>query len=132
MSEWVLARALPAPAAILGPLVRRVSSDGAPAAWAEIIERLQRLSGVEFDLAVRDLDVAGLSPYASNYLAALVEMTAMRLDCRPPRWTRNVEPLVLPRFGTRLRRLKEHLLTHAPVAFRRRNIFVNAAIGDRV
>ncbi len=132
MSEWLLARALPEPATRLGRLVRSVGDGHSHAAWAEIIETLQGLTGVDFELAVQGLDVGALSERDANYLAALVEMAAARVGRRPPGWTRSVAPLPTPWFGTRLRRLREHLLVHAPVVFRRRNIFIDSAVGDRV
>jgi hypothetical protein len=132
MSEWVLARALPAPATRLGALIGEVDGAESHAAWAEIIELLQGLGGVEFDRVLEGLDVDGLSARAANYLAALVEMKAAQIDRPPPRWTAGVVPLAMPWFGTELRRLREHLLVHAPVAFRRRNLFIDAAVGDRV
>ncbi len=132
MSEWVLARALPEPAARLRSLAHRADEGGADAAWAEIIDLLQKRTGVDFEVTVRDVDSSVLSPFTANYLAALVESTAARLGETPPAWTATVAPLATPWFGTELRRLREHLLLHAPVAFRRRNLFVDAGVGDRV
>jgi uncharacterized protein (DUF1778 family) len=132
MSEWVLSRALPAPAAQLMSLARRADDGDSHAPWAEIIEVLQRLTGVDFQTTVSGLGTAGLSPFTANYLAALVEMTAAQVGRPAPAWTRSVAPLPTPWFGTRLRGLREHLLVHAPIPFRRRNIFVDAGVGDRV
>jgi uncharacterized protein (DUF1778 family) len=132
MSEWVLARALPEPAVRLTALVRRADQEDAHGAWAEIIDLLQTLRSVDFAAAVADFDPVGASPFTANYLAALVEETAARLGENPPAWTAKVAPLPRPWFGTELRRLREHLLLHAPVAFRRRNLFIDAQVGDRV
>lgn len=132
MSEWVLGRLFPEPAARLTSLARRADTDGGHAAWAEIIELLQNRTAVDFQAAVRDIEVAGLSTFTANYLAALVETTATRLGEAPPAWTARVAPLEAPWFGTELRRLREYLLVRAPVAFRRRNLFIDAAVGDRV
>ena len=132
MSEWVLARALPEPAARLESLAHRADVDNSHGVWAEIIDLIQERTGVDFKTAVGDVDPAGLTPFTANYLAALVEATAARLGQIPPPWTSAVAPLPAPWFGTDLRRLREHLLLHAPVAFRRRNIFIDAQVGDRV
>ena len=132
MSEWVLSRLFPEPAARLISLARRADVDGTHAAWAEIVELLQKRTAVDFQAAVHGIEVAGLSPFTANYLAALVEATASRLSEAPPAWTTRVAPIPTPWFGTDLRRLREHLLVHAPVVFRRRNLFVDAAVGDRV
>jgi hypothetical protein len=45
---------------------------------------------------------------------------------------REVAPLEEPHFGAPLQSLRLHLLAASPVAFKRRNIFVDAAVGDRV
>ena len=49
-----------------------------------------------------------------------------------PAWTRTVEPLTLPVFASTLQSLRLHLLTHSPPPFRRRNLFIDASLGDRV
>ncbi len=132
MSEWVLNRLFPEPAARLTSLARRADRGGSHAAWAEIIELLQKTTGIDYQMAVGDIEVTDLSPFTANYLAALVETTAARLGEIPPQWTTRVAPLPTPWFGTELPRLREYLLQNAPVAFRRRNLFVDAAVGDRV
>lgn len=132
MSEWVLGRLFPEPMRRLTALAGRADGDGGHAAWVEIIELLQKLTAVDFQVAVRDIEVACLSPFTANYLAALVETTATRLGEAPPPWTAQVAPLEEPWFGTELRRLREYLLVSAPVAFRRRNLFIDAGVGDRV
>jgi hypothetical protein len=43
-----------------------------------------------------------------------------------------VPPLDEPHFATPLRGLRLHLLRASPVAFKRRNIFVDSSVGDRV
>ncbi|HTY49830.1 MAG TPA: hypothetical protein VMB48_09070 [Steroidobacteraceae bacterium] len=37
-----------------------------------------------------------------------------------------------PAFGSELRSLRLHLLTQSPPAFRCRNIFIDASVGERV
>ncbi len=77
-------------------------------------------------------DLARLSPYLRNYVAAMVELAAQQQDVRPPAWVRDVEPLETPHFATPLAGLRLHLLRMAPVPFKRRNIFIDSSIGDRV
>jgi hypothetical protein len=50
----------------------------------------------------------------------------------PPDWTLAVQPLSEPAFGSPLQSLRLHLLVAAPPAFKRRNIFVDSSVGDRV
>lgn len=132
MSQWVLARALPSAARRVAALVEILSQDDSSAAWAELIDLMQSSGPLEFNAAVSGIEVTGLSARDANYLAALTEMRAHQLEVAAPAWTRRVLPLETPWFGTSLRRLREHLLVNAPVAFRRRNLFVDAAVGSRV
>jgi uncharacterized protein (DUF1778 family) len=73
-----------------------------------------------------------LEPFLANYLAAMVETAAHRAGIAPPSWTSDVAPLTEPVFGTLLPGLRLHLLLRAPPAFRRRNIFIDASVGDRL
>jgi hypothetical protein len=43
-----------------------------------------------------------------------------------------VKPLERPWFASSLKSLRLHLLTASPPPFRRRNLFVDSTIGDRV
>ena len=62
----------------------------------------------------------------------MVELASQQKGVTPPAWTSEVEPLPEPWFATDLPGLRLHLLRSAPVAFKRRNLFVDASIGDRV
>ena len=72
-------------------------------------------------------------PYLANYIAAMVEQAAYRRGSPgPPGWTSAIEPLARPVFATPWMSLRAHLLIESPVPFRRRNIFIDSTIGDRV
>jgi hypothetical protein len=71
-------------------------------------------------------------PYRLNYVAAMVELAAHRAGVTPPLWTAGVRPLAVPVFVEPSLRLRAHLLTASPPPFRRRNIFIDSSIGDRV
>jgi len=73
-----------------------------------------------------------LSPFLANYVAAMIEIACERRAIAVPAWTRRIVPLDEPAFGSTLRSLRLHLLTHSPAPFRRRNIFIDASLGDRV
>jgi hypothetical protein len=62
----------------------------------------------------------------------MVETAAHRSGVTPPAWTLGVQPLGYPAFGSPLLGLRLHLLLAAPPAFKRRNLFVDSAVGDRV
>lgn len=71
--------------------------------------------------------------YLANYVAAMVEQALYRKGgTRLPSWTSGIAPLSSPVFGTSWMSLRPHLLLHSPVPFRRRNIFIDSSIGDRV
>jgi hypothetical protein len=72
-------------------------------------------------------------PFLSNYVAAMVEQAAYRSgNVQPPSWTSSITPLSQPFFATPWMSLRAHLLLHSPIPFRRRNIFIDATLGDRV
>lgn len=62
----------------------------------------------------------------------MVEQAAHKKSLAPPDWVRDIEPLSVPWFATPLSSLRMHLLRAAPVPFKRRNLFVDAAVGGRV
>lgn len=71
-------------------------------------------------------------PYRLNYVTAMVEVAAHRAGVVPPLWTAAVPPLAEPVFADPSLNLRAHLLTASPPPFRRRNIFIDSTVGDRV
>ncbi|MBI4904677.1 MAG: hypothetical protein HY820_13635 [Acidobacteria bacterium] len=96
---------------------------------AEMNDLLTKASGPEIE-GVSAAPIA--DPYLANYVAAMVEQAAHLRGVRPPLWTSGVAPLARPVFATPWMSLRAHLLLESPVPFRRRNIFIDATIGDRV
>ena len=115
-------------------LIDRLASDLPAQSFtlAEIHDFLQRCSGRNLHSAVQSADVAELDPWASNYVAAMVECACGRRRVQVPDWQRNIPPLTSPWFASRLESLRLHLLTSSPPAFRRRNLFVDSTLGTRV
>jgi uncharacterized protein (DUF1778 family) len=133
VSAYVLSRALPPGRLVFRDLVHSLGrAHDVRFVLAELNDFLTGLAPMELREAVADVELAGLSPYLQNYLAAMVELASERKGVTPPAWTRGVLPLEEPRFATDLPGLRLHLLRSAPVAFKRRNIFVDASLGDRV
>ena len=133
LSDWILSRALPSGRSQFEELVGVLSAARRPSsAFAELLEFLARLTASELQAAVAERPAVALTPYWENYLAATIEHAAMQKRMAPPEWTRKVQPLAEPVFGSSLRSLREHLLFNAPIAFRRRNIFIDASVGARV
>lgn len=62
----------------------------------------------------------------------MIEHAAHQKGEAPPDWVHEVEPLDRPWFAVPFTRLRPYLLRAAPVAFKRRNLFVDATVGDRV
>lgn len=133
MSAYVLSRALPEARMRLARLLAALGGDEEPGfALAELNDLLTGLGAGELAGAVEDADLAGLSPYLRNYVAAMVELAAHRLNVLPPAWVRDVEPLETPHFATPLAGLRPYLLRASPVPFKRRNLFIDSSLGDRV
>jgi hypothetical protein len=133
VSSYVLARVLPAPAQRFGELLELLAAEPEHRyALAELNDLLTPLGGAELRDAVAHAEVSGLSPLLRNYVAALVEQACDGRGVRVPGWTRRVEPLAAPHFAAPLESLRPHLLRASPVPFKRRNLFVDAALGARV
>lgn len=132
MSEWVLSRLFAAEAVEFAELLGALRhSPNVSFVFAALADFLEELPAMRFEQAVA-AGPSGLSPYRANYLAAMVEHAAYRKGVLPPLWVTNIAPLGGPVFGTELMGLRLHLLTASPPAFRRRNIFIDATVGDRV
>lgn len=133
VSSYVLARLLPPDQERFAGILRSLRVDGeARFALAELNDFLVSRTPTQFPGAVSRLDVNGLSPFLCNYVAAMVEQAAGQKGVAPPAWTREVLPLEVPYFTSTFKRLRFHLLRASPPAFKRRNLFVDSAIGSRV
>ena len=93
-----------------------------PIAFAEALQQA----------AVITRALSDLSLFQQNYLAAMVEQAAAQRGVEPPAWVRDVPPLETPYFASGLRTLRQYLMAVSPVPFKRRNLFIDATIGDRV
>lgn len=133
MSEWVLSQLLPSAPEIFQRLLDELARAERPGlVHAEISDLLEPLAAAEFERAVAEPPRARLTPYWQNYVAATVELAAARKHAQVPAWTEDVRPLAAPVFGSSLESLRLHLLSNAPPPFRRRNIFIDSSVGDRV
>jgi len=133
MSAYVLSRALSAPEREFQELVRALRGPQGPSfALAEINSLLSKLTTDELREATTSAPAVELSPFLANYVAAMVETACESHGLRVPAWVRSIPALESPAFGSTLQRLRLHLLAHSPAAFRRRNIFIDASLGDRV
>ena len=132
-SSFVLARALPSMAVRFGEILSALGeADRQRFALAELSDLLVELAPRELAVVTGHAEPRGLSPYLQNYVAAMVELAAHQKRVAPPAWVREVPPLEEPRFATPLEGLRLHLLGVSPVPFKRRNLFIDSSVGDRV
>ena len=135
ISAYVLSRALPGSRLRFEEIVRAlVRGRDHRFALAELHDLLAGASAAELNQLAEapPPDLSRLSPLRANYLAAMIEQAAKRRGTAPPRWLRDIPALEEPHFATDLPGLRPHLLRASPVPFRRRNIFVDSSVGDRV
>lgn len=133
ISAFVLSRALPTPKLRFQELVRELPrAENRSFVFAELNDLLFVLAAPAFEDAVAHADFAEVAHEDANYLAAMVEHTAHLKGVVPPPWTLDVHAPDEPWFATDLQSLRVWLLSHSPVAFKKRNLFVDATVGDRV
>lgn len=133
VSSYVLSRVLPPARSRFHEIARALrDEDGYRFALAELNDFLSGLAPAQFGDAVADVDLEGLSPFLRNYVAAMVEHASCQKGESPPSWVGDVEPLEEPHFAVPFSSLRLLLLRGSPVAFKRRNIFVDSTVGDRV
>lgn len=134
VSSYVLARALPPESARMAGLLQALQRDDGERrfALADLNDLLTTLTVAQFAEVVGAQRVSALSPWTQNYVAAMVEQAAAQKRTSPPAWVREVAPLDDPYFAVPVPALRPYLLRVAPVAFKRRNLFIDATLGDRV
>lgn len=133
VSSYVLSRALAETRLRFQELIATLADDrDRRFVLAELNDLLANLSPAELSEAIRDVNLLHLSPYQRNYVAAMVEQAAHQKKIPAPEWLSDIEPLTEPHFAAPLANLRLHLLRSSPVPFRRRNIFVDSGVGDRI
>lgn len=133
VSSYVLGRVLPPEGDRFQGLVARLTDPVERRyALAELADWLRTLPAGGVRRAVAGPPQAPLDGKTLNYLAGAIELAAARRALEPPAWTADVPIPQAPLLGSELAGLRLHLLTRSPVALRRRNVFVDASIDDRV
>lgn len=133
MSEWVLSKIKHCGQEEFQRCTRALQSAQKPSYYlAELHDLLAKESGKDFIETVDAPPEGNLPAYYANYVAAMVETAAHDKGVRPPGWVRRIPPLTEPVMGSTLEGLRLYLLTNAPPPFRRRNIFIDASVGQRV
>lgn len=90
------------------------------------------LNNDEFLRAFETGPQVSLDNLSANYIAAMIEHAAYKRNVVVAKWVTQIEPLEKPWFASELRSLRLYLLLFSPVAFCRRNIFIDSTVGDRV
>lgn len=133
MSAWIRSRLLSDKERTFAELVADSSKPSRrQGALAELNEFLFGLDPKDFTGAVSQGLPTHLGQYEANYIAAMVEVAAHQKKISPPKWTSSFSGLDTPVFGSSLAGLRLHLLASSPPPFRRRNIFIDSTLGDRV
>jgi uncharacterized protein (DUF1778 family) len=134
VSSYVLSRALPPAQRRFEEILAQLVSDPDDTRYilAELNDLLTGLARDELRDAVAHGDITRLTPWLANYVTAMVEQACFRKGGQPPQWTSRVSPLEIPWYATTLQSVRLHLLRASPVAFKRRNLFVDSSIGSRV
>jgi uncharacterized protein (DUF1778 family) len=132
VSNYVLTRALPPARDRLEKILYGLSASHHQFWLAELNDLLTPMAPLELSEAVEEVNVDRLSPLLQNYVTAMIELAANRTGIAPPRWAGRIEPLDEPYFAAPLANLRPHLLQASPVPFKRRNIFIDSSLGDRV
>ena len=134
VSNWVLNLVLPPVEREFQDLCRELSMRSHARSYilAEVQDLLERLNRKDFEHAVQHAPEFSLPSFEANYLAAMIEHTAMYKEAVPPAWTNTVPALERPWFASSLKSLRLYLLTNSPAPFRRRNLFVDSSVGQRI
>lgn len=135
ISAWVLEQVLPQKKVEFQSLISDISSATEKEQsfiLASLNDFLTTLSPLEFQKALQLPNQLKLTPLLLNYITAMIEHTANLKEVAPPVWVNYITPLAEPFFSSTLSSLRIHLLLSSPVAFKRRNIFIDSTIGSRV
>ncbi len=133
ISAYVLGRSLVEAREEFGEVLGRLASGKNESfALATLNDLLSKWTGGELAQGVDEAPTVELSPFLHNYVAAMVELACSKKGIATPFWTFEVAALKQPYFATELASLRPYLLMASPVPFKRRNLFVDASVGDRV
>lgn len=133
ISEYVLSRTLPDERVAFEKIVKQLNQESSRSyALADLSDLLESLSPARLGRAVAEPPPIPAEAVWANYVAAMVETAIHRKQLKPPEWVADIAPLDEPWFATKLKSLRLHLLCESPPAFRRRNLFIDATLGDRV
>ncbi len=133
MSTYVLGRVLPAAARRFHEAVLACAVPGNERfALAELNSLLAALPAAALREATAELPARWPSQFIAAYVAAMVERVSEARHVAPAPWTATVGALIEPYFASELPSLRLYLLMNSPAPFRRRNLFIDSSVGQRV
>lgn len=133
ISSWVLSRCLSEARRTFEQIIATFAATSEPTYLiAELNDFLSGLKPNDFADAVSTGLPGNFDTALANRIAAMVEYAAHKKNVAPPRWTTSIPPSPYPVFDTELQSLRMHLLLNTPAIFKRRNLFLDSSIGDRV
>ncbi len=133
VSGWVLRQLLPpAEERFQGLCTGLVASRSRSYGFAEVNDFLATTSAKSLVQGLAQAPRVDLESFEANYLAAMIEHACVAKAIPVPGWLAEIEPLSTPWFASSLESLRLHLLTRSPPAFRRRNLFIDSSVGERV
>ena len=135
MSKWVLSKLFPRLRETFQEFLDSlVLCDAKEAKYqlAALSDFLENATAEELETAISDSLLEDLSDYLKNYVAAMVETACVKKNVVLPEWLDEIKPLKNPVFATELLSLRLYLLTNSPLAYRKRNIFIDSSLGARV
>lgn len=101
-------------------------------ALASLNDFLSAISKEHFADAVLPLPKEMAGTFIGNYIASMVELAAHQKNIESPPWIHSFQGLPDPHFSSDLPSLRLHLLKVSPIPFKKRNIFIDSSLGDRV
>ncbi len=134
VSKWILLQLLPTAEQAFQQVCKELADNphSRSHTLAQLNDLLTGLSSRNFDIALQYPPTSKLHDFESAYVAAMIEQAAWVREINPPAWTVRVKGVDQPWFASSLFSLRLHLLLSSPPPFRRRNLFVDSTIGDRV
>lgn len=134
MSQWILNKILPKPQKDFLKILERLRDCQNHKERSYILNDLNafflKLSKHDLVETVSEDYLSALNPLMANYISAMIEHVCVNAQIEPPKWL--AQGLPEPFFGSDLLSLRLYLLTVSPPSFRKRNIFIDATVGDLV
>lgn len=134
ISKWIMQRIMIDKRSQFQSICLKMSKDITNKSFylSDLNDYLTNLSANEFLIALDTRPNVKLSISDWNIIVAMIDYAAYKKRAKSPDWLNDVEPLQHPLFATELTTVRQYLLITSPIAFRRRNIFVDTSIGGMV